>query len=234
MATVVIISPHIDDAVFSLGSYLEQLVRHHSVSVINVFSLSTFAFREMLPPRRATLIREFEDGLAMRTVGVPDSHYLRFPEALLRGYSLVDLRSESAEHSVANSDLVPQVSARLVQLVPPDSFVLAPAAFGSNVDHIVTRMVCERLAAKVVYYADLPYAADAVHYSHRSAENFLQRTRSVTVFSGLGLANRNTRLCRLYISQFEERFVAPIEDYLDRHGITLWSNHGLAALSLDI
>jgi LmbE family N-acetylglucosaminyl deacetylase len=224
MALISVISPHIDDAIFSLGAYLEQLHRLHQLSVINVFSLSVFAFSKLMPTITATAIRKAEDKIALGTIGVHSVHYLDLPEAVLRGYTLGNLFNQPDENRVADRNLILEISKHLGRLIPPGSIVLSPIAFGSHVDHVNVRLACERLDAKLVYYADLPYAADSIRFDHQRV-----------LCSGHKVIDRHIHLCRCYESQFEHGFVNSMTDYLRQNHYTLWSHHEFTELNdLDI
>ncbi|MBN1313149.1 MAG: PIG-L family deacetylase [Anaerolineae bacterium] len=234
MALINVISPHIDDAVFSLGAYLQQFRQYGELQIINVFSLSTLVYGKKMPIHEATQIRKAEDDFAVRMLGIDSICNLDFPEALLRGYTIDNLRSELDDDLVADRDLISKLADSLARVIEPSSIVLSPVAFGSNVDHVNVRLACGQLDTVLVYYADLPYAADSVRYNHQSGAAFIRGMNSQMVYSGHNAIERHFHLCRHYRSQFQERFVPSVRNYLYQNGFRMWSHHEFSTLNLDI
>jgi LmbE family N-acetylglucosaminyl deacetylase len=234
MTLINIISPHIDDAIFSLGAYLERLQRYHQLCVINIFSLSTFAFGKLMPTSIATAIRKAEDKIALGAIDAHSVHYLDLPEALLRGYTLESQLNQPDDHRVVDRNLILEIGKHLDQIIPPRSIVFSPAAFGSHVDHVHVRLACEQLDARLVYYADLPYVTNSIRYNHQSAVILIRDMNSKVVYSNDGMTDRHIHLCRYYESQFEQRFVYSMMTYLCQNHFTLWSHHEFPSLNLDI
>jgi len=150
-APVTVLSPHLDDAVFSSWHALEG--DHRSVVV-------TF-FSGVPPPGPPTL--------ADRLAGVPDSAglvRLRREEdraALAKvGCEVVylDLLDVQYRESGPDGD---QLFGSALEVIPSGSAIAGPAALGGHRDHKAIRDVALRLAQegwKVELYADIPYAIE--------------------------------------------------------------------------
>jgi LmbE family N-acetylglucosaminyl deacetylase len=148
--TVVILSPHLDDAVLSCWHLLTQ---PGEVTVINVFA--------GVPARL--------DGPAWwdRHTGATDSEQ-RVRERVaedraalaLAGRTAVNLDLLDAQYRDAEQPIAP-VTARLERLLRADSRIYAPAAFANHPDHALVRAAALELRAAgcaVSLYADLPHA----------------------------------------------------------------------------
>lgn len=180
-ARVLALSPHLDDAVFSIGATLAQFVaRGTSVTVCTLFSgvpdadLSPFArslHRQCgLPPTpEAVLTRRREDVAALRVIGATAVH-CDFLDAIYRkdanetwpypneGALFRTLTSQN-EASLTNS--VHQVLAAIIEGAQP-GLVLTCLGIGGHVDHVLVRDLVCRLTAgagiRTLLWEDLPYA----------------------------------------------------------------------------
>ena len=143
------LSPHLDDAVFSCWS---TLTGPGEVTVVNVFTA--------LPPAgvRASwdAITGFEDSRAgMRRRLAEDREALALAGRVPVNLGLVDRQYRRRAPSL--SDLL----AALAQHAPVAGQVVAPAGIGGQSDHRLVREACLELARggmPVTLYADVPYA----------------------------------------------------------------------------
>ena len=236
---IVIISPHRDDAAFSLGlSITAWLAAGHLVTVINCFTRSEYApFTEVehMHPNdrmpRITAIRQRED-LAWRRL---------YPA----GLTLADLNLKDAplrRHCSANAvcDLPVDTSdkalyriQRAVERETPDALLL-PLALGAHVDHLTARDALLPTATSdlpAAFYEDLPYAtrsgvADTIEPLAHSLQLGLEPT-----FAGLPMdvdaaVLRKRRLALSYDSQIDSAVTAEIADFCIRYEgrERLWAN----------
>lgn len=152
-ADVVVVSPHLDDAVLSAAA---QLMRP-GARVVTVFAGVP---PEGTPPAEwdvltgaddaAQRVRErlVEDDRALAALGVEDTTRLGFPDG---------------QHVADDRDRTPQ--ADLVRALQPHlagaAEVWLPAAVGSHPDHVAARdgaLLAAPAGAVVHHYADLPYS----------------------------------------------------------------------------
>ena len=169
MPTALAISPHLDDAAFSVGGTLSWLVaRGWRVKIATCFTRSVpdptgFALACQLdkglgPDVDYMALRRVEDAEACAAVGLDPPIWLDLPEAPHRGYD-----SASALFGDVRRD--DAVEAALVRLLAPHTkqadMVLAPQAIGGHVDHLLTVAAVDRLSNRppVMWWSDLPYAA---------------------------------------------------------------------------
>lgn len=163
---VVVLSPHCDDAAFSLAGLLNYCRdRDKPTSVINVFSYSSYAPRLLFKTSvRVTRIRKQEDA-AFATL-LKDSCrmvWLDQPDAALRkDYRHRDVCTP-CPLSISDLRLVVEVADYLRTQLSRDHAVMIPLGLGFHVDHQIVREAGLSLVAEgfssLYLYEDLPYAA---------------------------------------------------------------------------
>jgi LmbE family N-acetylglucosaminyl deacetylase len=179
---VLVVSPHLDDAVLSVGGLLALIdAAEGAATVVSVFAGPAppgepSAFVEELHARWAlgdepVVGRRAEDARALALVGAAPVH-LDFADAVYRRSAdgtprYPDWPAVGGGVLRDEDDLVDAVARALGEELAarrPGS-VLAPLACGGHVDHLVTRRAVERLARASRaswarwWYEDLPYTA---------------------------------------------------------------------------
>jgi LmbE family N-acetylglucosaminyl deacetylase len=166
---VLVLSPHRDDAAFSCGVLLHELVSEgNDISIVNVCTVSRYAPyvtpSQVDAVRQITTLRLQEDlAFVERMLATTGSQHTQV--------NLIDLdwqdlplrwRTKDAE-SLARTGLrfeEVQLLARQFATLPLADLVLAPMALGGHLDH---RLVCEAATRafadhSILFYEDLPYA----------------------------------------------------------------------------
>lgn len=173
--TTIILSPHLDDAVFSCGGMIAHWRRQSEpVIILTIFAASPTA--GVLPPFARTLHdrwglgddppagRRQEDILACEMLGCGWKH-LEFTDCIYRsnpatGLPIISNASDLfTEIQECEFPLVNQAAQRLKEIIPASARVLSPLTAGGHVDHRLTRAAAELLGGELFYYADFPYAA---------------------------------------------------------------------------
>jgi LmbE family N-acetylglucosaminyl deacetylase len=151
--TVLLLSPHLDDAVLNCWSVLTQAV---DLRVVNVFtgaprpgSLSDWDRRCGASSSVAQVYRRIaEDERVLRRLGLRPTN-LPFEDIQYAARKLTRITMAALDRAVA-------------EVVPSASLVYAPAALGEgHIDHRLVRTYARCLARAgipVRFYADLPYA----------------------------------------------------------------------------
>jgi LmbE family N-acetylglucosaminyl deacetylase len=159
---VTAVSPHLDDAAFSVGGTLAALAdAGHEVTVVTCFTASVpdptgFALAcqldKGLPPDADYMaLRREEDAAAMAVLGATPRH-LDLPEAPHRGYTgAPDLFAGVHEGDEVWRD----VRAALAGI--PGDLWLAPQALGSHVDHLQVLRAVAGTHRPVLWWRDSPY-----------------------------------------------------------------------------
>ncbi|WP_456872125.1 PIG-L deacetylase family protein [Geodermatophilus sp. SYSU D00766] len=159
---VTAVSPHLDDAAFSVGGTLAALAdAGHAVTVVTCFTRSVpdpegFALACQLDKGLPAdvdymALRREEDAAAMAVLGATPLH-LDLPEAPHRGYgSAAELFAGAHE----DDDVWEDVRAALTGL--PGDLWLAPQALGGHVDHLQVLRAVAGTGRPVLWWRDAPY-----------------------------------------------------------------------------
>lgn len=165
---LLIVSPHPDDAAFSLGGLIEDL--DCGVAIATLFGRSNHALPSGFTDdwERVTRLRRAEDERFCRARGI-GLDYWNEPEAGLRWGAHYDAvfaaPGEESASLTADQPLREAAADRLASLIAERRplLVALPAGLGGHRDHLVARAAGESAAARrgvpIAYYEDLPYAA---------------------------------------------------------------------------
>ena len=189
-SAVVMLSPHLDDAVLSCGALLAHLACWCPVTVVTVFTAAAPP-PWSLPARRqlraagvadAEVLfeqRRAEDTAVLAEVGAAGVHlglrdalFRRVGEAAAgppgagRRWAYPTFRFDAARGRVASADagLPAEVGARIGEVIQASGaqLVFAPLGIGRHVDHLITRGAVQGLGPRTVYYSDFPYSERAL------------------------------------------------------------------------
>jgi LmbE family N-acetylglucosaminyl deacetylase len=241
---VLVLSPHFDDAVYSCGAALRQMVR--SGGAVTVATLmggdaggtapDTPLVRDLWRRWGAgddpIAARRAEDAAAIGALGARAA-WLPIPDCPLRGVAGRALYPDEASlwGALAPDDPAPAALRALAwpdlygQPNPPD-LLLAPLGAGRHVDHRVTRDYALWLAEGGValrFYADFPYARDAQAVALALQENPLRLVARPVVASTADLADKLHAMA-LYRSQMgtfwrsEGEMRVDVVGYMERAG----------------
>ncbi|MEW2445863.1 PIG-L deacetylase family protein [Micromonospora marina] len=162
----VAVSPHLDDAVFSVGGTLAVLVSAGwSVQVVTCFTATVpdppaFALACQLDKGLPAdvdymALRRAEDRAACALLGVQPVH-LPLAEAPHRGYAdAAALFAGVRRGDPAVEMLAPALRPHLADA----DLVLAPQALGNHVDHQIVAEAVAGIAADAFWWRDVPYVA---------------------------------------------------------------------------
>lgn len=143
---VIVVSPHLDDAALSCACRIRSGGIEQVVTVFAGLESDTTPLSDWDRITRATSARarcaerRAEDAAAWRSIDQPFTH-LPF-----------------AESEAAN---IPAIRAALRSILTGAELLLAPAGIGGHPHHLLVRdlVLAEARSARVILYADLPYAA---------------------------------------------------------------------------
>jgi LmbE family N-acetylglucosaminyl deacetylase len=155
-----LLSPHCDDAALSVGAWLGMREIVNPITIITLFSESTFAVGVRGGRRRVSAIRKSEDRAFARSVNA-DIIFLGFPDAPLRPqFRKVPPETVFDPATVIDHVLAGHIANRIQGFIHqnPRPLVIAPIGIGSHIDHRTTCAVARLLDSQVAFYADQPYA----------------------------------------------------------------------------
>lgn len=171
----ILVSPHLDDAVFSCGGWIwDQSQKGVEVEIWTIFAgdppegelsdLARMIHKSWGLSRAVVRIRREEDLEACRIVGAIPRH-LPFLDCIYRTTPGGEPYYSRAEDIFSGLDpreagLIDEVKESLLELLPEGSKLVVPLAIGNHVDHEVTRKAASRLGRELTYFADYPYARE--------------------------------------------------------------------------
>ena len=226
-APVLVVSPHLDDAVLSCGALLAHLTRRCHVVVATVFTEA--APRPWSVPARRQLRalgmdaeslfeqRRAEDravvgelGAAAIHLGLTDALFRRVggpaarPQSRRRRPTYPTFRFDAARGRIARADagLSAEVGERIADTIRASGAVLvfAPLGIGRHVDHVITRQAAHGIGTRTVYYSDFPYSEAA------APEPGFVRRAALVPHPWLPLRAENAKRIAGYRSQFAGLF----------------------------
>ncbi|GLY18691.1 PIG-L family deacetylase [Kineosporia rhizophila] len=174
--SIIVLSPHLDDAALSCGSLIARAAISQPVTVMTLFtsstagrvSLSARAFLRQCNARSASLLfeqRRAEDRVALRSIGVTGVH-LGLADALFRQreksrllriasrlvpelscvYPTFRRHIDAGRVSPHDRPLLDALEKRILLASGKGDLVLAPLGLGGHVDHVFTHELGARLS----------------------------------------------------------------------------------------
>ena len=207
MTHIVAISPHLDDAAFSVGGLLASRARAGDrVTIVTCFTVNVaeptgFALACQLdkglgPEVDYMALRRAEDHAACAVIGATAVH-LPLLEAPHRGYASAPELFAARRDDDAMLAPLSKALADQITLLSPD-LLLGPLAIGNHVDHWLVRDALETCGAPILLWEDWPYLT-------RAAD---RRTDRPALVYPLNEADRAARIamCAAYASQLGFQF----------------------------
>lgn len=220
----VVLSPHPDDAAFSLGGALFAGLLPPPVTIVTVFDRSDFCGRgsrgdlELVTAKRAR-----EDERFCASVG---ARLMRFglADACVRYPTLPIAALFEAEHS--EPVLAGELAARLDRLAEmyPGANLLAPMAAGGHIDHVLVAAAAwaSRWTSRF-FYADQPYAlrlgmkpVETVMQVPPSLEAMWAKVRAAVAYSSQPAAQELALMLERASTEEAVEWVSEASENLDR------------------
>lgn len=157
-ATAIYLSPHYDDAAFSLGAWITG---RPGGLLVNIFTRSQYtAAKAVTDVDAVSAIRAAEDQVFATRLGL-EAVALGLEEPSLRGRRSRDASRVGEDAGLLRGPL----TALLDRRVDGETEVFCPAGIGGHVNHLATRLVAWEWAVargretQLRFYEDLPYAS---------------------------------------------------------------------------
>jgi LmbE family N-acetylglucosaminyl deacetylase len=247
---ILILSPHRDDAAFSLSIAITNwLTARHTVTILNVFTRSRYApysdaafVHENDELSYVTAMRLREDEACLRRITQ------NLPKGLKNHLQMADLNLKDAPIRLRIP--LEEVSDTPVNLTDPSiekvrkaltkqseagtmEALVVPAALGNHIDHLTVRAAAQPFTATlpIAYYEDLPYAT-----THPSAATDLEALREAAIERNDPLTpvtyqiesaiELKRKLVLGYASQIDDETGTLITNFAQRYngGERLWAN----------
>jgi len=247
---ILILSPHRDDAAFSLSIAITHwLTARHAVTILNIFTRSRYA-----PYSDAAFVHENDQLSYVSAIRLrEDEHFLRritetLPKGLKSNLHMVDLNLKDAPirlriplEELSDTPVNPtdpaleKIRKTLVKQSEAGAMeaLVVPAALGKHIDHLIVREAVLPFTSTIptAFYEDLPYAT-----THPSASTDLELLResaeqrseplSPVLYQIESAVERKRKLILGYASQIDDDAGALISDFAARYngGERLWVN----------
>lgn len=172
---IVVLSPHLDDAVLSMGSLISHLLKNSiKVTVISIFTRGSDLISESIQTimKRASFVdveqyfkqRKIEDIIALTELGEGvEIKHLDLVDAAWRSKNNVPLypTTQLADVHAVDENIYAklQIIMEDIRDTTPDIVVFAPLARGRHVDHTLTRDAALSTFPEAILYEDFPYSA---------------------------------------------------------------------------
>ena len=166
---LVILSPHPDDAVWSIGGAIPLMPSDVEIIIVTLFdgdpgkndsrcsrlSDRWRMFGEMSMRRDEDAKAAVRLGCERVSLGFVDAAMPENDEGAFE-YGSLDavLQQGRGVHDVQVPD---PIQRRICDLLEPEDELLVPLGFGGHVDHLLTHALARRLPQRTSYYADFPY-----------------------------------------------------------------------------
>lgn len=171
---LIILSPHLDDAILSVGSLISSYANKvKKIRIISIFTegsnLKSLATETLLSNANQTdaykyfSIRRREDKEAIRLLGKIDIQHLGYTDSAWRVDAAGNpLYFDSQLMSLMKEDekLQSEIQTKLKSIIKPkrSTGIFAPIARGNHADHQIIRNAAIRLFPNVIFYEDFPYS----------------------------------------------------------------------------
>ena len=161
-----VLSPHHDDAAFSLALTLgKAAARGETIQVVNCFTQSDHApGAQEADVEEVSRIRAHEDTEFLRSLGSgATARALGLSDTSAReGYPTLRDACHRNVYNQSEQRMVTRL-ADVFSRLPHDGPIFVPLAYGSHVDHRIVRTAAESVfpLEALVYYEDMPYSVSA-------------------------------------------------------------------------
>jgi LmbE family N-acetylglucosaminyl deacetylase len=217
---ILILSPHMDDAVLSCFDHMRKWKNQATVTVVTVFNtykqqVDSAASKQYLELSGYNNIAKFqkkriaEDNAALKHLSIA-SKRLNMTDAAFRtikGISLYPSYSEIFSNTLHQQDSSLSQLTTLLKKLPTYDRIIVPYGVGNHVDHLITKKAAQRVygRAPIMYYAEYPYLMH--HPLKKYVIQYCKQSSSIP----MSILKR--RALREYASQINQLFGKRIPSY---------------------
>lgn len=173
MNRILILSPHPDDAVWSLGGLIHEFSNRQDVVVLSLFDGDPEAKAiDLLNSSQEHKWRQFTDARFRRKEDLKAVQSLNgrllslgYPDAALRCND-TDFLHASLDDLLVDIDqshkiCVPRdLRTHVTSQIEPSDIIMAPLGLGGHIDHLITREIARTLDNPIAFYPEFPYVLD--------------------------------------------------------------------------
>ena len=213
----IIISPHLDDAAFSLGAALLDR-RFMNPTIVSVFTRSRYRIDGCGDVEQVTSERQTEDIVACRALSI-GCRYLGFEDASLRAPYADEAEYMRPNLNVSSDPVWDNVCIALRTLLTQHNWhrVVLPLGVGNHIDHRIVRdaaLYGLRNSTKVLFFQDLTYDRDECEIAELCAQIGVKKE---LIFQ-TSAQDRKFALCEFYASQIDGGIRSSLIGAMEKHG----------------
>lgn len=208
---VQIISPHIDDSLLSAGGLVLHLLRKNVQLKMNyVFTVSDWVNPNAIVPNHLPLDAE-------TVTAIRKSEEKVIAERLSYEYSFLDfedlpIRSKLGLHQNDLHPLIDQITIRLEQCCEDSDLCFFPLGV-QHVDHLIISRVgmsLHKRTNKIIFYEDLPYASEFVHWATEFDK--VKSSGLIPYIVEIDI-DKKIELLKNYTTQMSSKWLSEIKNY---------------------
>lgn len=214
-----IISPHIDDAAFSLGLLIDKVLKHgDELIIVNCFSISDFTLdKRCNEVDKVTALRKMEDRILNQLFrNQIKFEYLDMFDAPVRNRGVYFDEALTAE----DYSVIEQLTFNLLKVLPTSAQVYTPLSVGNHIDHVICLESVISLSLtgqyRLNFYEDLPYSQwvskEVIHEKVKVIEQKTNTTLSPQLITFEDIEVKS-KFVNCYASQINDRMINDIMRY---------------------
>ena len=245
---ILVLSPHRDDAAFSLSlSITHWLSAGHRVHILNIFTRSLYApysdaesVHENDRLSWVSAMRKREDEAFLKQIPPATMQDLNIKDAPIRLHCDASIVCDMPVDP--NDSATPKIHKAVTALLPRTQALVVPLGLGHHVDHRVVRDAVLDLtpSCPCAFYEELPYATregvlvDLTRFREDTDHRFHEELHPVLVHgTHTHPADFKRRLALLYSSQIDAAFADNVANFCHRYtgAERLWANDGWLQLA---
>lgn len=201
---ICILSPHLDDAIFSCGKFILENKNHHKIFVYTVFSSyknlnKSFSFTpKNINANTYQKIRKNEDEKAMNLLKLNYTH-LDFIDAACRGTYTIWENIFSGSILPEDEKIIEKLTLLLKSIESQFDIFFIPFGIGKHIDHLISKKAARRAIPKkkIFYYVDYPYVCIKKNWNIVTIVNILLARKKIVFLE----TKQKHKLISMYSSQ---------------------------------
>jgi LmbE family N-acetylglucosaminyl deacetylase len=212
---MMILSPHADDAIFSLAGLMTKHSNHFEFHIINIFGRQDFTlYNDFANNKIGSDFVHKEEKLAWLLLNIQNGTFLSFKDAAMRqfdpGRPIINSDLDSKSMITYEKELFEDIFSHINELIGAirPSYIFCPLGIGRHVDHIMVReavLANQDLDKKLYFYEESPYVIsfdktkEINEIERKSQKKLKQRQINIT-----NKISEKRKLLNLYASQLKK------------------------------
>ena len=207
---IVVIAAHSDDAVLSLGGFLNKTKKN--IYIINVFSTCAVSIMPGLNNIKKITDKNNKEEVNFAKKINASLCFLRHNEVLLRDYEYWSGKIKKPLDNLLIKEIYKEISDRICV----SDEVYFPISIGDHVDHKILFEIGKKLylkmndKTKIFFYEDLPYAKEKSTDLYRNKLTQFKSSKYIDISKEI---NKKIKMCYLYKTQYSAPYLNILNEY---------------------